>query len=107
MENQFEKRLNNIIEETTQCDFPLLMRDEEKRQFIIKKRESIENEIQNLPFVHYPEQAKLEKLWKESIDFANDQFSSLPMKHKLNGFYLQELLHCYAIKMVKEIMKEQ
>ena len=44
----------------------------------------------------YPEKLELNKLWNEALDYAGSKFDSLPVSKKLNGFYLQELMHRYV-----------
>jgi len=35
-------------------------------------------------------------LWNEALDYAGSKFDSLPVSKRLNGFYLQELMHRYV-----------
>ncbi len=40
----------------------------------------------------------MQEIWNEAVEYADEQFKSLDPKYKINGFYLQELLHYYAQK---------
>ena len=46
----------------------------------------------------------LKKMWEESVEYSDEKFESLSEKHRLNGFYLQELIHCYAEKISNTIL---
>lgn len=45
-------------------------------------------------------------MWCVSKKYADDQFQFLTEKNKINGFYLQELMHCYAKKIIDKILTE-
>ena len=96
MENDIKSGINTILEETTKFDFPFLANEENKKRIILEKKLYIEKRIKDLFPATYPKEEELQDAWNEAIAYANDQFKSLPEKRKLNGFYLQELLHCYV-----------
>lgn len=43
-------------------------------------------------------------MWEESVEYSDEKFESLSEKHRLNGFYLQELIHCYAEKISNTVL---
>ena len=96
MENDIKSGINTILEETTKFDFPFLANEEKKKRIILEKKLYIEKRIKDLFPATYPKEEELQDAWNEAIAYANDQFKSLPEKRKLNGFYLQELLHYYV-----------
>ncbi len=46
-------------------------------------------------------------IWEQSVEFADEQFKSLPINKRFNGFYLQELMHCYAEKLKDSIIDKE
>lgn len=99
-----EKEINCIIEETTQYDFPFLVSQDKKKEIIVEKKLYIEEKLKGVLPDIFPNEDTVDKMWEESIEYSDEQFKSLSEKHKLNGFYLQELLHCYAEKIGKTIL---
>ncbi len=98
MTSSIENRIKSIIEETTQFDFPFWASRDKKREIVLEKKSYIETHFYKLfPEVCFDEEVLIE-LWKESIEHSDERFKMLPEKHKRNGFYLQELCHCYAEK---------
>jgi len=93
-----ENEIKGIIEETTQFDFPFFISQEKKKDIIFQKKSYIEEKLRRLSPDTYPSEEALIQMWGESIKHSDEQFNSLSEKHKLNGFYLQELSHCYAEK---------
>lgn len=104
MKNDIELKINCIIEETTRYDFPFLASHEKKKEIIVAKKIYIEEKLRELLPECFPCKEKIDELWSESINYSDKQFGSLTEKNKLNGFYLQELMHCYAEKIGKAIM---
>lgn len=47
-------------------------------------------------YTTHPNEEPLNKLWNEALDYAGSKFDSLPVSKRLNGFYLQELMHRYV-----------
>lgn len=99
MINAIKKEIDNILEETTRFDFPFLANEEKKKAILLEKKLYIEEAFQIIASKQFPDEEKLKKIWKESVAYADEQFQSLPTKKRLNGFYLQELMHCYAEKL--------
>lgn len=93
---QIRLRIEKIIEETKRYDFPFLATVNEKWQIIEEKKFYIEIELKQLLPKYWPNANQIEALWNESIEYANKRFDSLPEKIRINGFYLQELMHYYA-----------
>lgn len=105
MKKDIEKKMNGIIEETTRYDFPFLASQDKKKAIIVDKKLYIEEKLKRILPDSYPSEDEIKKMWKESIEYSDKQFESLSEKYKLNGFYLQELLHCYAQKIGKAILE--
>lgn len=104
MKKSIELKINGIIEETTQYDFPFFASYNKKEEIIMAKKKCIEKKFNELLPDCFPNEEKLNELWIESINYSDKQFHSLAEKYKLNGFYLQELMHCYAGKIANAIM---
>lgn len=98
MKKDIEKEINCIIEETTQYDFPFLASQDKKKAIITEKKLYIEEKIKRILPEGFQNEDILKKMWEESVEYSDEQFESLSEKHKLNGFYLQELIHCYSEK---------
>lgn len=92
------KEIDSVLEETTQFDFPFLANQEKKKAIIEEKKLYIEERLKKIAPENFPREDTLKEVWEESVEFATEQFKSLSEKHRLNGFYLQELMHCYAEK---------
>lgn len=105
MNKDIEKKIKCIIEETTQYDFPFWANQDKKKEIIMDKKLHIEESLKRTLPDSFPNEDTVNKMWEESIEYADDQFESLSKRHKLNGFYLQELIHCYAEKIGKEILE--
>lgn len=103
MENDIEKKVQKIIEQTTQFDFPFMAGVDRKNQIIKDKKAYIEAQLKKISPDNYPDEDMLINLWNESVKYSDEQFESLSDRHKINGFYLQELMHCYAEKIGKLI----
>ena len=73
--------INRLLNETMHMDFPFL---------------ASEDTIKEAFADMYPEKLELNKLWNEALDYAGSKFDSLPVSKRLNGFYLQELMHRYV-----------
>lgn len=102
MKDNIKIILENLLEETTKFDFPIFANTEKKQTFLLEKKLYVENKLK-LKETAPKSFADKEKLWKESVEHAEEQFKSLPAKKRLNGFYLQELMHCYAEKLGNSI----
>lgn len=105
MKKDIEWKIKCIIEETTQYDFPFLASQDKRKTIIMDKKKNIEEKLKRLLPDSFPSEENVNKIWAESIEYSDEQFESLAEKHKLNGFYLQELMHCYAEKIGKAIME--
>lgn len=104
MENKIKLEIEKILNETTKFDFPFLANQEEKKTIIIDKKAYIEELLKIIAPERFPCEKICNKIWEESLRFADEQFKSLSVKNKLNGFYLQELMHCYAKKLADMIL---
>lgn len=98
------KILENLLEETTKFDFPIFANKEKKQAFLLEKKLYVENKLKEIAPKSF---ADREKIWNESVEHAEKQFKSLPAEKRLNGFYLQELMHCYAEKLGNNIMENE
>ena len=81
--------INRLLNETMNMDFPFLAGED-------KKKRIIEDTIKEAFAEMYPEKCELNNLWNEALDYAGSKFDSLPVSKRLNGFYLQELMHRYV-----------
>ena len=52
----------------------------------------------------FSDNERKEKIWEESVKYVEEQFKSLPRNKRLNGFYLQELMHYYTEQLGNNIM---
>lgn len=93
MKKDISKEINCIIEETTQYDFPFLASQEKKKAIITEKKLYIEEKLRRILPESFPNEDILKKMWEESVEYSDEKFESLSEKHRLNGFYLQELIH--------------
>lgn len=98
MKKDIAKEINCIIEETTQYDFPFSASQDKKKTVITEKKLYIEEKLRRILPERFPNEDILKKMWEESVEYSDEQFESLSEKHRLNGFYLQELIHCYSEK---------
>lgn len=101
---EIEKKAEAIIEETIQFDFPFLSSQDRRREIVLEKKQYVEEKLQEVAEEIFPAEDELRKIWEESVEQTERKFSSLSSKTRLNGFYLQELLHYYAGKIRDEIL---
>ena len=104
MVNSIKMETNNILDKTIQFYFPLFANDEKKQIILLEKKLYIEEEFKRIAPGLFHDEEKIEKIWKESVEYADEQFKSLPTKRRLNSFYLQELMHRYAEKLGDSIV---
>lgn len=104
MRNNIEKEISCILEDTTKLNFPVGSRKEMKKKIIIENKIYVEERMQKVLPESFPKRDILEKMWDEAVEYSNNQFKALSEKRRINGFYLQELIHCYAEKIGKEIL---
>lgn len=88
--------INRLLNETMHMDFPFLASEDKKKRIVEDKKIYIEDTIKEAFADMYPEKLELNKLWNEALDYAGNKFDSLPVSKRLNGFYLQELMHRYV-----------
>lgn len=98
MDDFQKEEVQKIIEETTHYDFPFLASREKKQKIIMEKKYYIEKQYEEISVDIVKDKVKLQEIWNEAVEYADEQFKSLDSKYKINGFYLQELLHYYAQK---------
>lgn len=106
MKKGITKEIEGTLQETTQFDFPFLAGTEEKKRILEQKRASVEQRLKAAAPEQFPCDNILEEMWKEAIGYADGQFAFLEEKSRLNGFYLQELMHCYAEKIGEHILEK-
>lgn len=102
---EIKTHIGQIIAETKTYDFPIWSDEKGKYQIISRKKAHIENSLKQVSSGYWPDNDQIEKLWNQSIEYANNQFSSLPPNIRINGFYLQELMHYYAKQLGNFIMQ--
>lgn len=88
--------IKHLIDETMLYDFPFMASEKKKREIIAKKKLHIETVYRQVASDQFPTQDIIAQIWNESVNHADESFSSLPQKMKINGFYLQELMHYYS-----------
>lgn len=98
--------INTIIDETTSYDFPFFANEERKKEIIYEKKFYIEEKLKQLAPELWPSNTTLNIVWNEALEHANKNFKSLPQKLKINGFYLQELMHFYSEKLGQIILSQ-
>jgi len=104
MEDIIKKEIENILKETTQFDFPFLEKEEKKKSILQEKKTYVEEKLRSISPRLFPNDEKINEIWSESIEYADEQFKALPAKRRLNGFYLQELMYYYVEKLGDSIM---
>lgn len=104
MKDSIKTQIEDVLRETTQFDFPFLADQKKKEDIIVEKRLYIEEQLKKVAPKWFPDENTLKEIWDKSIEYADAQFKVLSGKNRLNGFYLQELLHCYAEKIGQCIM---
>ena len=104
MENKMKKSIEQLIQETTQWDFPFFASIKKKKEILTEKKGYLEEQLQQVAPELFPSKTELEKLWTEAVAWAQEPFASLPEKNRLNGFYLQELMHSYGEKIADWMM---
>ena len=103
--NKLKKEIFCILDGTTRLDFPFGSSKEKKKKIIVENKEYIEEHIRKICPKVFPKRDKLEKMWDEAVKYSDSQFKELSEKWRLNGFYLQELIHCYTEKIGEEILR--
>lgn len=98
VKNNIRKQIGKVLEETTHFDFPFMAKPEKKKTIIAEKKLYIEEQLKKVAPERFPNEDTLKEIWDESVAYADEQFKSLSEKNKLNGFYLQELMHDYTEK---------
>lgn len=105
MGNSVKTEIADILEETTKFDFPIFSNEEKKKTILLEKKSYIEEKLKLIAPGLFPDEEKMTKIWKESVEYADGQFQSLPVLKRLNGFYLQELMHYYTEKLGESILE--
>ena len=104
MKENIKAEIDNLLLETTRFDFPFLASVEKKKEMILEKKLYIEKKVEVLAPLLFPDNERKEKIWEESVEYAENQFKSLPQNKRLNGFYFQELMHYYTVQLGDSIM---
>lgn len=104
MDNRVKIKIDNILEETTQFDFPFFASEEKKKIILLEKKFYIDEEFKAIAPELFSNEEKMKEIWKESVKYAKKQFNSLPVKKRLNGFYLQELMYNYVERLRDSII---
>jgi hypothetical protein len=98
--------VNAIIEETAFYDFPFLANEKRKKEIIDEKKFHMEEQLKQLAPELWPLDVEVDQAWNEALDHVNRSFESIPSKTKINGFYLQELMHFYSEKLGQIILSQ-
>jgi len=72
----------------------------------MEKKVYIEEQLEQLAPALWPSDVTLGQVWNEALEHTNKSFESLPSKVKINGFYLQELMHYYSEKVGRIILSQ-
>jgi hypothetical protein len=106
MRKTIKAEIDDLLEETTRLDFPFLSNLDKKKKILNDRRMYIESEMKAISGEKYPSQDVVDEIWDKSIRYADEKFMSLPENKRLNGFYLQELMHYYVEQLGKIILLE-
>ncbi|MBZ4670764.1 MAG: hypothetical protein JG769_1068 [Oscillospiraceae bacterium] len=98
--------INKVIQETTSYDFPFLANESRKAEIIDEFKIHIEEQLKQLAPELWPTDVVLTEAWNESLEYVKQKFESLPPMIKINGFYLQELMHFYSEKLGQIILSK-
>ena len=93
------KLIEQLVSETMFYDFYFMARENKRKEVVSEKRLHIETEFKQILAGKFPGQETLDRMWNEAVEYVDESFASLSSKIKLNGFYLQELMHCYSEKL--------
>lgn len=104
MGNISKEEIENLLEETTQFDFPFLASAERKKEILLDNKKYVEKELKLIMGEYYPDNESVKAIWDEAVKYADNQFKTLPENKRLNGFYLQEVMHIYVEKMSESAM---
>ncbi len=107
MSNSYEallKQIENVVDETTDFDFPFFASDKIKHEIITEKKLYIERKLRTLAGGLWLDESYQKELWDNAFEHTEKEFSSLSLKTRLNGFYLQELMHEYSNGLGKAII---
>lgn len=91
--------IEQLINETVFYDFPFMASENKKKEIILEKKLHIETIFGKVYVERFPKQDVLNEIWDEAVKQADESFPSLSPKMKINGFYLQELMHYYSGKL--------
>ena len=101
---EFEEKLNCILKDTTQFTFPFLANQDKKKVIIVEKKQYVEDKLRDVLPENFLDEETLKELWQEAVKHADKQFETLSEKHRLNGFYLQELMHYYVERIGETVL---
>lgn len=104
MKEIIKAEIDKLLIETTRFDFPFFASIEKKKTIIAEKKLYIEKKMEVLAPQLLSDNERKEEIWKKSVEYAEEQFKSLPQNKRLNGFYLQELMHYYTEQLGDNIM---
>lgn len=93
--------IENIIEETTNYDFPFFSSMEKRLSIMKEKKASIDQRLDRIIEINnlrVSSEYDSDKIWEDAQKEAVEKFEGLSEKLILNGFYLQEVCHIYAEK---------
>lgn len=107
MNTLIKTAIDDLIEETTKFDFPFLSSAEKKKKIVNDNKKYVEKQLEKIAGSNYPVQEIVDKIWKESIEYTEKQFATLSESNRLNGFYLQELMHYYVEQLGKIILMDK
>lgn len=104
MKEIIKEEIDKLLMETARFDFPFFASAERKKAIISEKKLYIEKKMEVFAPQLFSDNERKEKIWEESVKYVEEQFKSLPRNKRLNGFYLQELMHYYTEQLGNNIM---
>lgn len=100
--------LYSILEETTKLDFPFLASGKKKAEILMKVKNEFDERIDKVLQGSGTDLiVAREVLWAGAKKHSDEEFKSLKESQRLNGFYLQEIMHEYVELQLKKIIGEE
>lgn len=102
-----ERVLNELLERTTKLSFSFFSKTDAKKKQVLVEKNKIDKCIEEA-LQKYDSEIDIvdrrEKAWEEAQKHAIKEFDNIPEKHKLNSFYLQEVMHVYVENLKRIIL---
>ena len=102
---KIKSKIDELLEETEKFDFPFLASYTQKQEILEEKKEYIYDYLLEVLGEERVKEIPLEKIWKDAKEIVDPKFGMLSEKRKMNGFYLQEIMHEYVSIILEYILK--